>query len=168
MTPTDDETRRQLEAAKLRAAETANALKSAPRATYPGQGTPMQDAAPRRDQNAMQDFGAMAQSVGQTVAPAQAPAQPAPAAPAQPQARSEYKHVQGQRGQSATPGIDAVLAVNRRAADRATADAGRNVEDMAAQRKRRERLRGELMQASLKLANPNASPLELDMARRRR
>lgn len=70
--------------------------------------------------------------------------------------------------EGATPGIDAVLAVNRRSADRATAGAAANTIDAAAQAKRREQLRGELMAQSLKLANPNATPLELDMARRRR
>src|SRR5262245_16203574 len=175
MTPTaKTRMRADLEAARLRAAQTAKALAGAPQAMYPGQSPQAgydQGAAIAEQMRQRREAASAAQAPAQPAAPAQPSPQPMQAAGAAASAASagaaHRAHTQGQAGESATPGIDAVLAVNKRAADRATAYGAQNVEDMAAQKRRRQQLHGELMAQSMKLANPGASTLELDMARRR-
>ena len=67
---------------------------------------------------------------------------------------------------SKTPGIDAVLAETRRNAARAEGYVAQNRQDAQAAAKRRAELQGKLRESAYALANPNASPLEKDMARR--
>ena len=132
-----------LDEARRKAAETAAKLRDAPRASYPQPVYPTMQApslAPRAQQDA------------------QAPAGQPPAKPAGASAPTKPK--------SSTPGIDAVLAVTRRSANRAEGYAAAGREDAQAAAKRRAELQGKLRESAYSLANPNASPLEKDMARR--
>lgn len=132
-----------LDEARRKAAETAAKLRDAPRASYPQPIYPTTQApslAPRAQEDAQAPAG-------------QPQAKPAGAvAPVKPK--------------SSTPGIDAVLAVTRRSRERAEGYAAAGREDAQAAAKRRAELQGKLRESAYALANPNASPLERDMARR--
>jgi len=152
-----EDTQAQLEQAKLRAAQTAHALKNAPQASYPTTQAP----------------AALAQPAQRPAAPPAAPsAAPAPAgaaqAPAKPQPTREQIAAGAGRLKAAsdTPNVDAVLGVNRRAIERSGKglDGVRSEAQQAEQR--RKALRDKLRMSAFAMSNPGASPLEADMYRR--
>lgn len=167
-----------LEMARRKAEETAARLRGAPRASYPGQPASAQPGA-----TSGQGYGQAAANAAQGAArAAQAPAtapstaqvKPGPDArgyapamkPAQmPATRpAQAQPYRAPAGVDPARGTQAVLGVTGRAVGRADdAQAERNASEQ-----RRQRLRGELRMQAFKLARPDASPVELDLARRGR
>lgn len=146
-----------LDEARRKAAETAAKLRDAPRASYPQPIYPTTQApslAPRAQEDAQAPAGQAKAAPAGAVAPAARPSTPMRPPAQAPAARSS------------TPGIDAVLAVTRRSRERAEGYAAAGREDAQAAAKRRAELQGKLRESAYALANPNASPLERDMARR--
>ena len=146
-----EDTQAQLEQARLRAAQTAHALKNAPRAQYPTPAAPAAPAAP---------------SAAPSAAPAPAGAAQAPAKP-QPTREQIAAGTGRLNAKSDTPNVDAVLGVNRRAIERSGKglDSVRSEAQQAEQR--RKALREKLRMSAFAMSNPGASPLEADMYRRR-
>jgi hypothetical protein len=169
----------QLRVARDKAARTAQALQRATQAQYP---TMAPAGAAHPAQPLAQPAVAPAYNAANAAAarPSQAPLQPAAAQPAHPAQGYDQRNLQlAQRqlqqatGQGAanyatgqlqgTPGYAAIAHANAAGAQRAANDQQLQLQADAI---RRQRLKGDLMQQSMKLANPNASPLQLDMARR--